>query len=209
MEGASSLDELSAQFGVSTATIRRDIKYLERDRKVVQTVGGGVLYGTASNGAAASRQTDDVSIERKIRIAEFCTDLVREGDEIIVAPGSTATIVGRILTGVTDRRFRLITCSLDLALDAAAVPNIETVILGGDIVGRYSTGFSGRDDYFSTAHRGHKLILSAKRRRPCTGPHRLRFGSSTAPAQDDRCFGNGRGCRRFAQDRPRVYEYAL
>ncbi len=161
MEGSSSLDELALYFGVSTATIRRDIKFLERDESVVQTVGGGILYRTSNNGSVTALGTDDASIDRKIRIAEYCTDLVREGDEIIVAPGSTATMVGRILTGISDRPFRLLTCSLDLALDSGSVPNVETVILGGEVVGRYSEGFSGRDDYFSSCHSRHTLILSA------------------------------------------------
>ena len=39
-----SIDELADFFSVSTATIRRDIKELEKNESIIQTVGGGVLF---------------------------------------------------------------------------------------------------------------------------------------------------------------------
>jgi len=100
-------------------------------------------------------------IEEKIRIAEYCTELVEEHDEIIVGPGTTTFLVGRIFSGIDDRRFRIITNSLELALETSGISNIETVILGGEVYERHSAGFTAHDDYFSTCHQQHKLLLSA------------------------------------------------
>ncbi|MFP4535371.1 MAG: DeoR/GlpR family DNA-binding transcription regulator [Spirochaetaceae bacterium] len=160
LEGSTSLEDLSRYFGVSTATIRRDVKHLEQEQSVVQTVGGGILYRQPQTGNAETVDTQTANIEEKIRIAEKCTELVEDQDEIIVGPGSTAFIVGRILTGIADRRFRIITNSLELALEASGVSNIETVVLGGEVHGRYSAGFTAHDEYFDSAHRRHKLLLS-------------------------------------------------
>lgn len=160
VEGSTSLEELSRYFGVSTATIRRDVKLLEGERSVVQTVGGGILY-RRNQGAEGQRGEPRLPfVEEKIRIGEQCTELVEDQDEIIVGPGSTAFIVGRILTGIDDRRFRIITNSLELAMEAAGVPNIEAVILGGEVHGRHSAGFTAHTEYFSTCHKRHKLLLS-------------------------------------------------
>jgi DeoR/GlpR family transcriptional regulator of sugar metabolism len=43
-ESATTIDLIAAKFGVSTATIRRDVKLLENSGQVIQTVGGGVVY---------------------------------------------------------------------------------------------------------------------------------------------------------------------
>jgi DeoR family transcriptional regulator of aga operon len=160
VEGSTSLDQLSRYFGVSTATIRRDVKLLEQEQSVVQTVGGGILYRQPQAAATHNGEERIPFIDEKIRIAEKCTELVEDQDEIIVGPGSTAFIVGRIMTGICDRRFRIITNSLELALEAASVANVETVILGGEVYGRHSAGFTAHDEYFTTAHRQHKLIMS-------------------------------------------------
>ncbi len=160
MEGSTSLEDLSRHFGVSTATIRRDVKILEQEQNVVQTVGGGILYRRNGEAAVQTLDAGSAHIEEKIRIAEYCTELVEDHDEIIVGPGSTTFITGRILSGIDDRRFRIITNSLDLALETAGVSNLETVILGGEVHGRQSAGFTDHNDYFSSCHRKHKLLLS-------------------------------------------------
>lgn len=160
VEGSTSLADLSRYFGVSTATIRRDVKLLEAERSVVQTVGGGILYRHTQSDEGQGAVPRLPFVEEKIRIGEYCTELIEDQDEVIVGPGSTAFIVGRILTGIDDRRFRILTNSLELAMEAAGVRNIEAVILGGEVYGRHSAGFTAHSEYFSTAHKRHKLFLS-------------------------------------------------
>lgn len=161
MHGSATIDDLAELFGVSTATVRRDIKTLEEEDAVVRTVGGGIL-SKPSGGVGPGERDPRVSfIDEKIRIAEYCTELVEEHDEFLIGPGSTALLVGRILTGVADRRFRIITNSLELAMEASTPPNIEAVILGGEVHTRHSIGFTSRDDFFSTCHHTHRTIISA------------------------------------------------
>jgi len=161
MQGSSNLDDLAHSFDVSTATIRRDIRVLEEQNAVIRTVGGGILCRESSDLSTTSRDTHVSYIEEKIRIAEYCTELVEEHDEIIIGPGTTAFLIGRILTGVSDRRFRIITNSLELALEASGVSNVESVILGGEVHDHHSTGYTTHDEYFTSCRRNHKAILSA------------------------------------------------
>ena len=160
VEQHTTIDELADHFDVSTVTIRRDIKELEKRAVLVQTVGGGVIYKTEHTGAVDPLSLSH-AISEKIRIAEYCTDLVRNHDDILIGPGTTTFLVGKIMSGITDRRFRIITNSLELAMETGYAPNIRTVILGGEVWNKYATGPNGGHEYFSRCHRQHTLILSA------------------------------------------------
>jgi DeoR/GlpR family transcriptional regulator of sugar metabolism len=160
MEGTATIEDLAETFGVSTATVRRDLKEILQQKSVVQTIGGGVIYrgGTAPTGSDASGIP---FLDEKLRIAEYCTELVEEHDEIIVGPGTTTFLAGKILSGITDKEFRIITNSLEIALETGSVANISTVILGGVLADKHSIGFKGHAEYFDTCHKHHKLLLSA------------------------------------------------
>ncbi|MFP4373806.1 MAG: DeoR/GlpR family DNA-binding transcription regulator [Spirochaetaceae bacterium] len=159
---ATTVEELASYFDVSTATIRRDVKLLSEQGTVVQTVGGKILPNPGTGEVPPSFHNSSVTnFEAKLRIAEYCTNLVNERDEILIGPGTTAFLAGRIFTGISDRRFRIITNSLELATSASSVENVESIILGGTVYENHSTGFFGQEDYLSFCHKNHKLILGA------------------------------------------------
>lgn len=160
VERQATIDDLARFFRVSTATIRRDIKALETETPVIQTVGGGVLYQTDHSGAVDPRAGSH-AIQEKIRIAEYCTELVHDKDDILIGPGSTTFLTGKILSGITDRSFRIITNSLELAVEASVAPNIRTVILGGEVFNRHSVYPDRQLEYFAGCHSEHMLIMSA------------------------------------------------
>ncbi len=160
VERQATIEDLAGFFHVSTATIRRDIKALESETPVIQTVGGGVLYQPEHSGAV-DPHAESRAIEQKIRIAEYCTELVENKDDILIGPGSTTFLTGKILSGVTDRSFRIITNSLELAIETSVAPNIRTVILGGEVFNRYSVYPDRHLEYFAGCHDRHTLIMSA------------------------------------------------
>ncbi len=155
-----SIAELAQFFNVSTATIRRDLKELEKNDAVIQTVGGGVLFQTEYTGTLTPRSSTR-AIEEKIRIAEYCTELIREQEDILIGPGTTTFLAGKIMSGITDRSFRIITNSLELAIETEESPNIRTVILGGEIWNKHSVGTHSDIGYFADCHHHHTLVLSA------------------------------------------------
>ncbi|POQ99081.1 hypothetical protein AU468_10715 [Alkalispirochaeta sphaeroplastigenens] len=161
LERHTTLEELARFFQVSTATIRRDIKRLEQDSTVLQTVGGGVIYKADKAGALAPGPMIQ-AVEEKIRIAEYCTELVRDQDDILIGPGTTTFLTGKIMSGIEDRHFRLITSSVELALEAGVSENIRLVLLGGEVWNKYVVDPRvGRGGYFDSCHREHTTILSA------------------------------------------------
>jgi len=160
VEQHTTIDDLAGFFDVSTVTIRRDIKELEKQELLLQTVGGGVIYKTEHTGAVDPHSPSH-AIDEKIRIAEYCTELVRNHDDILIGPGTTTFLVGKILSGITDRNFRIITNSLELAMETGSAPNIRTVVLGGEVWNKYAVGYDGGAEYFAKCHRHHTLLLSA------------------------------------------------
>lgn len=160
VEQQTTLHELARHFRVSTATIRRDIKRLEDQNAIVQTVGGGVIYQTEHTGAVDPGRIG-YQVEEKIRIAEHCTELIRDHDDVLIGPGTTTFLAGKIISGIEDRRFRIITSSLELALEAGLAPNIRTVVLGGEIWNKYVVDPNVGRGYFDECHRQHTMILSA------------------------------------------------
>lgn len=160
VERRTTIDALAENFGVSTATIRRDLKFLQEQENVVQTVGGGVEY---RGGFTADAQIDTIDhhVPEKIRIAEYLTEIIDDYDDVLVGPGSTTLLAGRILSGITDRRFRIITNSVELALETMDLRNIETVLLGGRLWNKHSLGYPEHADYLDHCNRNHKMIFSA------------------------------------------------
>lgn len=160
IEKHTTIDELAEFFKISTATIRRDIKELEKKRLVLQTVGGGVVYQQQEYSGAVDPHSSTQMIEQKIRIAEYCTELVHEQEDIIIGPGTTAFLAGKIMSGISDRSFRIITNSLELALETNPIPNIRTVIIGGEVWNNHSAGILNGCDFFTGCHKEHTAILS-------------------------------------------------
>ncbi len=154
------IKDLAAKLDVSTATIRRDLKRITPEQSIVQTMNGGVEYRAATVESPVPEQAGK-RVHEKIRIAEHVAALVEDYDDILVGPGSTALLVGRVLSGRTDVRFRLVTNQVVLALETAEVHNIDTVLLGGGLAQNQTVGYSEHSDYLDDCNRSHRLILSA------------------------------------------------
>lgn len=159
LKGTSSLEDLAADYKVSTATIRRDIKELEKSGEVVQTIGGGIIL--RKDFAENLREENlNHAIVEKIRIAEYCSTLIREQDTVILGPGVITTLTGRILSGL-DINFRVVTNSLSLALELSGLDNINTYIIGGEVEGNYSTAMEYNRSGLDSIKYADKLFLSA------------------------------------------------
>ncbi len=130
-ENTTTLERLALQFNVSTATIRRDIKFLESSNQVFQTVGGGIVYNKDYLGPSREDSLCEF-IDEKIRIGEYCTTLIKKQETIIIGPGVTTTLAAKIFSGL-DFNFRIITNSISLAYELMKIPTINLYLLGGEV----------------------------------------------------------------------------
>ena len=130
-ETSVSVNDLSVRFGVSSATIRKDIKALERLGKLRRTHGGAIR--TSADGTEvlfdAARA---VAHREKTRIGRAAARFVSDGDTILVQSGTTCLELVRALDGRRD--VTLITCDMAVAMEAEAKLVESSIILIGGIL---------------------------------------------------------------------------
>ena len=91
---AVSAEDLAQRFGVSSETIRRDLRGL-RDRGLLERVYGGALSVRSTEDTFAARST--LHRERKLAIARLAAGMIEPEDTIVIDVGTTALEVARAL----------------------------------------------------------------------------------------------------------------
>src|SRR5580704_2673900 len=118
--------DLAGEFGTSEDTIRRDLRELGHAGKL-QRVHGGALPASAAVGDLQVRR--QVSPNEKIALGRFGAAMIQPGQVVILDGGTTATQVARHLD--PSLRATIITHSPTVAVQLAAHPLIEIIVLGG------------------------------------------------------------------------------
>ncbi len=126
---SASLDELCASFGVSKVTIRRDLSELEGLGIVKKVYGGVVLSSKAENLVPFFTRQEDRE-EQKGAIGRQAARLVEEGDIVLIDAGSTTASMVRFLN--PDSRITIVTNSLSVMNEVAAVRNFRLIAIGGE-----------------------------------------------------------------------------
>lgn len=118
--------ELSAQFGVSEDTIRRDLRELAAEG-LLQRVHGGALPASPAIAPFAQRET--LEPEEKRRIARRAAQMIAPGQVAIVDGGTTSALLVSQLP--PDLRATIVTHSPSVAVALAAHPSIDVILIGG------------------------------------------------------------------------------
>lgn len=121
---------LSAELGVSDDTIRRDIVELEQ-QGLLTKVHGGAIARSGISIEFTERLNTDIEIKRKL--VGKIVPLFKDDDVILIDGGTTNLELVKMLP--TDKHFTVITNSLPVATELSLRRNIETTILGGQIIG--------------------------------------------------------------------------
>ena len=120
--------ELSAVLGVSEDTIRRDLRELA-EADLLQRVHGGALPRSPAAASFAARQGQAPAAKQAI--ARAAAQLVRDGQVIILDGGTTTLQVAQRLP--VDLRATVVTNSPPIAIALAEHPQVEVVIVGGQL----------------------------------------------------------------------------
>jgi DeoR/GlpR family transcriptional regulator of sugar metabolism len=118
--------ELASELAISEDTIRRDLRELAQAGQL-QRVHGGALPASAAMGDLQVRQT--VSAEEKVRLGRAGAAMIQQGQVVILDGGTTAFQVARHLA--PGLRATIVTHSPTVAVEAAAHPHVEILMLGG------------------------------------------------------------------------------
>ena len=130
-EGSVSFTKLKSIFRqVSEMTLRRDLEYLDRSKRIIRIHGGAksvdVLIGT-----------DDLFLKRSTRnaaekkqIAEKAVKLMRENTTIFLDSGSTCTEFSRVCP---DGPYMIFTNGISCALELARLQRAQVHLIGGKL----------------------------------------------------------------------------
>ena len=126
--GGVSVTELCAHFGVSEATIRRDLEELGTKGVVQRVHGGAIRLQSPAPEPPILQRTHDQA-EFKDQIGRAAAELIGDGETVFLGSGSTVLAVAKYLRG--RRSLTVISNSLPVINLLADSPDITVIALGG------------------------------------------------------------------------------
>lgn len=126
--GSVSATDLAASFGVSAATLRRDLQMLEDQKLLTRTHGGAVAHDVAYE--LPVRYRGGQHREQKRLIARHAVARLPRGPLTLGLTGGTTTSeVARLVADRSD--LTLITNALNIAAELALRPQLKLIVTGG------------------------------------------------------------------------------
>lgn len=128
-KGSLEVDTLAEQFTVSTATVRRDLELLEKQRLVTRTRGGATTHASFNDLPLSYKTAQDIGEKR--RIARQALEFLSGARVIGTTGGTTVTEFAHLLMdrdGLT-----IVTNALNIATRLVANPQLRVFAAGGEV----------------------------------------------------------------------------
>ena len=123
------VSELSALYDVSEETIRRDLDKLENDGYAIKSYGGAVINEN-SNLDLPYNVRKNTNVLGKQKIAALISEMVHDGDNIMLDASSTAVAIAKAIKNKKD--LTVITNSLEIALELIETPDCNVSVQKND-----------------------------------------------------------------------------
>ncbi len=120
--------DLSQKYKVTEETIRRDLDKLEKEGFVKKTYGGAVLNEN-TNMDLPFKIRERTNKAEKTAIARLVTDLIEEGESLIMDSSSTSLMVAKNLKGF--QNLTVITNSVEIMVELSGCKGIRLICTGG------------------------------------------------------------------------------
>lgn len=130
--GSVDVAKLSAEFGVSKETVRRDLRVLEEHGLVRRTHGGAHPVESAGFETTLAFRTT-MHVPEKSRIAEAAAELLGDAETLYIDEGFTPQLIAQALP--RDRPLTVVTASLATAGVLATWERTTVLLLGGRVRG--------------------------------------------------------------------------
>jgi DeoR/GlpR family transcriptional regulator of sugar metabolism len=124
------VSRLAQHFGVSTVTIRSDLRVMTQAGLLARQHGGARLAGQPLPEAPLAEKRI-LNRERKLRIAARAAQLVAQSDNLIVDAGSTTLMLARHLPAHVP--LTVFTNSLPIASELGPVAGLRLMVSGGSL----------------------------------------------------------------------------
>lgn len=123
------VQELATSFSVTEETIRRDLEKLEEQGILKRTYGGAIInQGTNVDMPVDMREISNK--EGKLKIAEQVSQIIQEGDTLMLDSSSTAFYVAKCIKR-SKKRVTIITNSLKVLIELQDTRDINLILAGG------------------------------------------------------------------------------
>ncbi len=150
------IDELAALVGVSTQTIRRDIRRLSDDGLLSRYHGGAGQASSAINADLKKREV--AQVREKRAIADAVVARVPDRSTIFLASGTTVEYVAKALD--VRNELRIITTSLRAASLVYARPDFDVLVPGGTLRSQNSGIVGPTAEEFLRGFRADCMVMS-------------------------------------------------
>lgn len=127
LRGFATPSDLAGELQVSESTVRRDLDYLEESGSAKRT-HGGAFYTGPSPKLVHFDQRQAANWEKKRAIVSVASQLIEDGDTLLLDGGSTTYELARLLVG---RPLQVVTNSLPVANLFTSSEAADLVLVGG------------------------------------------------------------------------------
>lgn len=165
--GRAEVTELSALFGVSRMTVRRDLAALATGGLLARSWGGALVAeeSLSTEMPYALKRRDNEEIKR--RIGQHAAALVRDGEVVILDGGSTTFHIATHLRG--KRGLTVVTNDLKIGIEIALLPAITLVTTGGILQAGGFSLLGPQAEDFLAGIRANRAFLGADAVDPARG----------------------------------------
>jgi DeoR family transcriptional regulator, fructose operon transcriptional repressor len=127
--GMNDVATLCEHFGMSEATVRRDLRALATDRRIVRTYGGAAAVGSHEPEAPLEERRIS-GREQKEAIAKAASAYIEDGDTVFLDGGTTTAALARHLS--SRPTVRIVTNNL-LVVGQLAASGLQVTLIGGEV----------------------------------------------------------------------------
>lgn len=157
LQGSASIVAMARQLGVSTETIRRDLRPLVESGAVVRIHGAVGLAGQLGEAPFERRMRENAAAKKAI--ASHVAATIRDGDTVMLDTGTTTSFLARALIG--HRRLTVVTNSSDIARTLATVNGNRVYMAGGELRSDSGAAFGSSAVDFASRFFVQHAIISA------------------------------------------------
>ncbi|MBL4829911.1 MAG: DeoR/GlpR transcriptional regulator [Aliivibrio sp.] len=138
-DGKARVEDLAAQFNVSSVTIRSDLSFLEKNGYVVRSHGAAIPNtGVIAELSVQEKRRQNIGV--KTLIGQAAVSLITNGDTIILDSGTTTREIAASVKSLDS--LVVMTNGLDVAMELSSAPHIE-VLMSGGVLRKNALSFSG------------------------------------------------------------------
>jgi len=124
------VNELAIHYGVTEETIRRDLDKLEKEGYATKTYGGAI-WGNNTKLDLSYTVRNKTNVEAKTAIAKIISDMICDGDHLMLDDSSTSLYVAKQLKD--KKSLTIITYSAEIVAELSGVEGFTILCTGGQL----------------------------------------------------------------------------